>query len=137
MTGASNRSVEVRAQLLSAVREFVKRDVIPQAAAHDEHDTYPAELVNQMAEMGLFGITVPEKYGGPGLDVLSFSMVFEELSKGWMSLTGPIGTHSILTSAIGKYGSPEQKQRWLPDLATGRKRGGLALTEPGGGSDVA
>ncbi len=128
---------EMRTQILSTVREFVTRDVIPQAAAHDEHDTYPTELVDRMAEMGLFGITVPEKYGGLGLDHLTYAMVFEELAKGWLSITGPIGTHSVLTSAIGKYGSAEQKQKWLPDLASGKKKGGLALTEPGGGSDVA
>ena len=134
MTG--DPKAEVRTQILSAVRDFVKRDVIPQAAAHDENDTYPAELVEQMAEMGLFGITVPEEHGGLGLDILTFTMIFEEISKGWMSLTAPIGSHSMLTSAIVKYGSTEQKRKWLPDLATGRKRGGLALTEPGGGSDV-
>ena len=137
MSGAGDQVAEMRAQILSVVSEFVKREVIPQAAEHDEQDTYPAELVDQMAEMGLFGITVPEAYGGLGLDVLTFSMISEELSKGWMSLTGPIGSHSMLTAAIVKYGTEEQKQRWLPDLAAGRKRGGLALTEPDGGSDVA
>ena len=128
---------EIRAQLIPAVKDFVRKEVIPKAAQHDEEDTYPAELVDQMAEIGLFGMVVPEKYGGMGLDVLTFSMVFEELSKGWMSITGPIGTHSMLAFAISKYGTDEQKQRWLPDLATGKKRGGLALTEPSGGSDVA
>jgi len=133
----TEQMLEVRTQLLSAVRDFVKRDAIPQAAEHDENDTYPTELFDQMAEMGLFGMTVPEKYGGLGVDVLTFSMVFEELAKGWMSLTGPIGSHSMLTFALTKYGSDAQKQRWLPDLASGKKRGGLALTEPGGGTDVA
>jgi alkylation response protein AidB-like acyl-CoA dehydrogenase len=133
----TEQMLEVRTQLLSAVRDFVKRDAIPQAAEHDENDTYPTELFDQMAEMGLFGMTVPEKYGGLGVDVLTFSMVFEELAKGWMSLTGPIGSHSMLTFALAKYGSDAQKQRWLPDLASGKKRGGLALTEPGGGTDVA
>ena len=90
-----------------------------------------------MAEMGLFGITIQEKYGGMGLDYSTYAMVFEELSKGWMSITGPIGTHSILSYAIQKYGTEEQKNKWLPKLATGEKRGGLALTEPGSGSDVA
>jgi alkylation response protein AidB-like acyl-CoA dehydrogenase len=90
-----------------------------------------------MAEMGLFGMCIPEEYGGLGLDVLTFSMVFEELSKGWMSITGPLGTHSMLAFTVSNYGTADQKDRWLPDLATGRKRGGLALTEPGGGSDVA
>ena len=133
----TEQMLEVRTQLLSVVRDFVKRDAIPQAAEHDENDTYPTELFDQMAEMGLFGMTVPEKYGGLGVDVLTFSMVFEELAKGWMSLTGPIGSHSMLTFALAKFGSDAQKQRWLPDLASGKKRGGLALTEPGGGTDVA
>lgn len=128
---------EIRAQLIPVVKDFVRKEVIPKAAQHDEDDTYPAELVDQMAEIGLFGMVVPEKYGGMGLDLLTFSMVFEELSKGWMSITGPIGTHSMLAFAISKYGTDEQKRRWLPDLATGKKRGGLALTEPSGGSDVA
>ncbi|HIC25107.1 MAG TPA: acyl-CoA dehydrogenase, partial [Gammaproteobacteria bacterium] len=128
---------EIRAQLIPVVKDFVRKEVIPKAAQHDEDDTYPAELVDQMAEIGLFGMVVPEKYGGMGLDLLTFSMVFEELSKGWMSITGPIGTHSMLAFAISKYGTDEQKRRWLPDLATGNKRGGLALTEPSGGSDVA
>ena len=128
---------ETRRQIIATVREFVQRDVIPQAAEHDENDTYPHELVDQMAEMGLFGITVPEEYGGLGLDYTTYAMIFEELCKGWMSITAPIGTHSILTAAIATYGSEEQKREWLPPLAAGKKRGGLALTEPGGGSDVA
>jgi alkylation response protein AidB-like acyl-CoA dehydrogenase len=133
----SEQQLEIRSQLLSAVRDFMSREAAPQAAEHDENDTYPADLVDQMAEMGLFGMTVPEEYGGLGLDVVTFAMVFEEISKTWMSLTGPIGSHSMLTFAINKYGTEEQKQRWLPDLATGKKRAGLALTEPGGGTDVA
>jgi alkylation response protein AidB-like acyl-CoA dehydrogenase len=133
----NDQMLEVRSQLLAAVRDFVKREAIPAAAEHDENDTYPTALIDQMAEMGLFGMTVPEEYGGLGLDVLTFSMVFEELAKGWMSLTGPVGSHSMLTWGITNYGTEDQKKKWLPDLATGTKRGGLALTEPGGGTDVA
>jgi alkylation response protein AidB-like acyl-CoA dehydrogenase len=133
----SEQMLEVRTQLLAAVRDFVRREAAPQAAEHDENDTYPTDLVDQMAEMGLFGMTVPEEYGGLGVDVLTFAMVFEEISKVWMSLTGPIGSHSMLTFAINKHGTEAQKKRWLPDLAAGKKRGGLALTEPGGGTDVA
>ena len=128
---------EARRGILSLVKDFVKRDVIPVAAEHDNEDTYPVELIDQMAEMGLFGLTISERYGGLGLDYTTYAMVFEELAKGWLSITGPIGTHSVLTYSIEKYGTEEQKKSWLPDLATGRKRGGLALTEPGGGSDVA
>jgi alkylation response protein AidB-like acyl-CoA dehydrogenase len=133
----TDQMLEVRSQLLAAVRDFVKREAIPAAAEHDEDDTYPTALIDQMAEMGLFGMTVPEEYGGLGLDVLTFSMVFEELAKGWMSLTGPVGSHSMLTWGITNYGTEDQKKKWLPDLATGIKRGGLALTEPDGGTDVA
>ena len=128
---------EARRGILAAVRDFVEREVAPVAAEHDLEDSYPAELVDQMAEMGLFGITVPERYGGLGLDYTTYAMVFEELAKGWLSITGPIGTHSVLTYSIDKHGTEEQKETWLPDLAAGRKRAGLALTEPSGGSDVA
>ncbi|MBI4305445.1 MAG: acyl-CoA dehydrogenase family protein, partial [Chloroflexi bacterium] len=133
-----NRSIdEARAQILAMVREFIERDVVPVASRHDEEDTYPADLVDKMAEMGLFGIVIPEAYGGLGLDYTTYAMVFEELAKGWLSITGPIGTHSILAYAIAKYGTEEQKQAWLPRLASGEARAGLALTEPGAGSDVA
>ncbi|MBT4073728.1 MAG: acyl-CoA dehydrogenase [Chloroflexi bacterium] len=128
---------EAQRQIVATVREFVQKDVVPQAAEHDENDTYPTELVEQMAEMGLFGITIPEAYGGLGLDYTTYAMVFEELCKGWMSISAPIGTHSILSAAVNNYGTEAQKQEWLPKLASGEKRGGLALTEPGGGSDVA
>jgi alkylation response protein AidB-like acyl-CoA dehydrogenase len=94
-------------------------------------------LIDKMKELGLFGITVPEEYGGLGLDYTTFASIFEELSKGFMSISGAIGTHHILTYVLTHFGSEEQKQRFLPDLASGKKRGGLALTEPGGGTDVA
>ena len=132
-----NKIVEARIQILNTVRDFVNNEVNPISSKYDDNDTYPSSLIDQMAEMGLFGITIQEKYGGMGLDYSTYAMVFEELSKGWMSITGPIGTHSILSYAIQKYGTEEQKNKWLPKLATGEKRGGLALTEPGSGSDVA
>ena len=127
---------EARSQIVSAVREFVQRDVVPTAMRCENDDIYPAELVEQMKEMGLFGITIPEEYGGLGLDFTTFAIIFEELSKGWMSISGPIGTHHIMAEVVAKYGAPEQKQRWLPRMATGERRGGLALTEPDAGSDV-
>ena len=132
-----NKIEEARIQILNTVRDFVNKEVNPISSKYDDNDTYPSSLIDQMAEMGLFGITIQEKYGGMGLDYSTYAMVFEELSKGWMSITGPIGTHSILSYAIQKYGTEEQKNKWLPKLATGEKRGGLALTEPGSGSDVA
>jgi alkylation response protein AidB-like acyl-CoA dehydrogenase len=134
---ATNATEEARAQIVSLVREFVRREVEPVASDLDREDTVPLELIDKMKDLGLFGITVPEEYGGLGLDYTTFAVIFEEISKGFMSLSGAIGTHHILTYVLSHYGTPEQKSRFLPDLASGRKRGGLALTEPGVGSDVA
>ena len=128
---------EARSQIVNLVRDFVRRDVEPVAAQLDRDDTVPLDLIDKMKELGLFGITVPEEYGGMGLDYTTFAMIFEEMSKGFMSLTGAIGTHHIMTYVLTHYGTEEQKRHFLPDLASGRKRGGLALTEPGGGTDVA
>ena len=128
---------EARAQIVNMVRDFVRREVEPVAAEHDREDSVPFELINRMKELGLFGITVPEEYGGMGLDYTTFASIFEELSKGFMTLSGAIGTHHILTYVLTHYGTEEQKQKFLPDLASGRKRGGLALTEPSGGTDMA
>ena len=122
--------------MTNLVREFVRRDVDPVVNYFENEDIYPQELVDKMAEMGLFGIMIPEEYGGLGLDYTTFALIFEELSKGWMSLTGPLGTHHILAYVISTYGSDEMKQRFLPKMAEGVIRGGLALTEPGGGSDM-
>ena len=129
-------STETRNQMTNLVREFVRRDVEPVASHYENEDIYPQDLVDKMAEMGLFGIMIPEEYGGLGLDYTTFAMIFEELSKGWMSLTGPIGTHHILAYVISTYGTEEMKHRFLPKMAEGIIRGGLALTEPGGGSDM-
>lgn len=129
-------SKETQAQIVSLVREFVKRDVEPVASRFENDDVYPAELVDTMRELGLFGITIPEEYGGLGLDYTTFAMIFEELCKGWMSISGVIGTHHVMAYMIASFGTEEQKQRFLPSMATGDIRGGLALTEPGAGSDV-
>ena len=129
-------STETRNQMTNLVREFVRRDVDPVVNYFEHEDIYPQELVDKMAEMGLFGIMIPEEYGGLGLDYTTFALIFEELSKGWMSLTGPLGTHHILAYVISTYGTEEMKQRFLPKMSEGVIRGGLALTEPGGGSDM-
>lgn len=127
---------EIRSQIVNLVRDFVQREVEPVASRYDNEDIYPQELVDKMADMGLFGIMIPEEYGGLGLDYTTFATIFEEISKGWMSLTGPIGTHHILAYVISTYGDEELKRRFLPKMAEGVIRGGLALTEPGGGSDM-
>ena len=133
---STTTSGETRTQIVNLVRSFVQRDVLPIARQYDHDDIYPFELIGKMQEIGLFGITVPEEYGGLGLDYTTFAMIFEELSKGWMSVSGIIGTHHILGYIVAKFGTEEQKQRILPPLARGEIRGGLALTEPDAGSDV-
>ena len=124
------------AQIVDLVREFVRRDVEPVASKYDNEDVYPAELADRMAELGLFGITIPEEYGGLALDHSTFATIFLELAKGWMSLTGILGTHHVMASIIADGGTEQQKRRFLPRMATGELRGGLALTEPEAGSDV-
>ena len=129
-------SPETRAQIVSLVRDFVRRDVEPVATRYDNEDIYPFELVERMKELGLFGITIPEQYGGLGLDHSTLALIFEELSKGWMSVSGVIGTHHVMASIISQFGTEAQKERFLPGMARGEIRGGLALTEPEAGSDV-
>ena len=136
MTAIAPTPVEARSQIVSMVRDFVRREVEPAAAVHDAEDTVPYELIDRMKALGLFGITIPEQYGGMGLDYTTFAMIFEEISKGYMALTGALGTHHILAYVLANYGTAEQQGRYLPRLASGELRGGLALTEPGGGSDV-
>ena len=132
----SRNTSEIRAQIINLVRDFVHRDVEPVAARHDNEDTYPFELVEKMKEMGLFGITIPEQYGGLGLDYTTFASIFEELSKGWMSVSGIVGTHHIMAYVIANFGTDDQKERLLPRMAKGEMKGGLALTEPEAGSGI-
>ena len=133
---ATATSTEVRNQIVTLVRDFVKREVEPIAQRYDNEDIYPQELIEPMREMGLFGITIPEEYGGLGLDYTTFAIIFEELSRGWMSVSGIIGTHHVLAHIVSNYGTGDQRSNYLPRLASGELRGGLALTEPEAGSDV-
>ncbi len=132
----SNTESEARTQIVTLVRDFVRRDVEPVAGRYDNEDIYPHELVEKMREMGLFGVTIPEEYGGLGLDYTTYAMIFEELSKGWMSISGAIGTHHVMSYMIANFGTEEQREQFLPRMAEGELRGGLALTEPEAGSDV-
>ena len=127
---------ETRTQIVNLVRDFVKRDVEPVASRYENDDVYPQELADKMAEMGLFGINIPEEFGGLGLDYTTFATIFEELSRGWMSVTGIIGSHHMMSTMIAGHGTEDQKARFLPGMAAGQIRGGLALTEPEAGSDV-
>jgi alkylation response protein AidB-like acyl-CoA dehydrogenase len=127
---------EVRDEVVATVRQFVARDVVPVASEFELANRYPEDLVAQMRQLGLFGVTIPEQYGGLGLDLLTYVGVIEELAYGWMSLTGIVNTHTIAASLIMANGSDEQKQRWLPRLASGEVRGCLSLSEPDAGSDT-
>jgi butyryl-CoA dehydrogenase len=135
-TYAAPTDPEVRREIIETVRRFVANEVIPVALEMEHADEYPAEIVAQMRELGLFGITIPEAYGGLGLDLLTYIGVIEELAYGWMSLTGVINTHTMAATLIMAHGSDEQKQRWLPILASGEQRGALSLSEPDAGSDT-
>ncbi len=123
--------------LIDTVRRFVEREVRPTVRALEHADQYPHALVERMAELGLFGMGVPTDFEGLGLDYVTYARIFEELSRGWMSLAGVLGTHGVLCYIVREFGTDAQKRRWLPRLASGALRGGLALTEPQGGSDVA
>jgi alkylation response protein AidB-like acyl-CoA dehydrogenase len=126
----------VRAEMVETIRRFVSNEVIPVAAELERTDTFPTEIVQKMRDMGLFGIVIPEAYGGLGLDLLTYIAVIEELAFGWMSITGIINTHTMAATLIMTHGTEEQKQRWLPVMATGEKRGALSLSEPDAGSDT-
>jgi alkylation response protein AidB-like acyl-CoA dehydrogenase len=127
---------EVRREIVDTVRRFVAREVIPVAAGYERADEFPSGIVDQMREMGLFGVTIPENYGGLGLDLLTYVEVIEELAYGWMSLTGIINTHTMVATLLMQQGTEDQKGRWLPSLATGERRGALSLSEPDAGSDT-
>ena len=138
MTDARPGTVDeaTRAEIVDTVRKFVQRDVIPVASELEHTDTYPDQIVKQMKELGLFGITIPEEYGGLGLDLLTYIGVIEELAYGWMSLTGIVNTHTMAATLIMAHGNADQKQRWLPAMASGERRGCLSLSEPDAGSDT-
>jgi len=119
-----------------AIRTFVDKEIIPVARDMEHSGEYPTAIVEHMKEMGLFGMTIPEEFGGLGVDMTTFSIVFEELSRGWMGVAGILGSHSMACFIISKHGTPEQKTKYLPELATGVRRSGLGLTEPGAGTDL-
>ncbi|MYG92565.1 MAG: acyl-CoA dehydrogenase, partial [Acidimicrobiia bacterium] len=118
------------------LRSFVDSEIRPVVKEWEQNGRYPTEIVDSMKEMGLFGITVPEEYGGMGADFVSMALVFEEISRGWMGIAGILGSHSLSCFILARYGTEPQRLRYLPDLASGRRRTGIALTEPDAGSDL-
>jgi alkylation response protein AidB-like acyl-CoA dehydrogenase len=118
------------------VRQFVDNEVLPIAEEYDHEDKFPEGVVEQMKELGLFGVTIPEEYGGMGLDLTTYAMIVEELSRGWISVSGIVNTHFIGSYLLMKFGTEEQRQEFLPRMATGEIRAAFSLSEPEAGSDV-
>jgi alkylation response protein AidB-like acyl-CoA dehydrogenase len=118
------------------IRDFVAKEIEPVASEWEAADRYPTEIVEGLKEMGLFGMMIPEEYGGLDLDFVTYAMVFEELAKSWHGVAGTLGSHSLACKIISVHGTEEQKQKYLPDLATGKRRSGIGLTEPEAGSDL-
>jgi alkylation response protein AidB-like acyl-CoA dehydrogenase len=125
-----------RELIIGTVRKFVQNEVIPVASEMEHRNEYPHALVEQMKEMGLFGVNIPEQYGGANADSTTFAMIFEELSRGWLGLAGVVGSNSVMCDVLVRFGTEEQKQRFLPTMATGEKRGGICLTESNAGTDL-
>jgi len=123
-------------ELLKLVREFVEEQVIPVATGLEHRDEYPTAIVEGMKEMGIFGLMVPEEYGGLGESLLTYALTVEEISRGWMSLSGIINTHFMVAYMLLQHGTGDQKRRYLPRMATGEVRGAFSMSEPGCGSDV-
>ena len=122
--------------ILTAVREFVDAEIIPVANELEHADEYPQDIVDGLKEMGVFGLMIPEEYGGLGESLLTYALVVEEIARGWMSVSGVINTHFIVAYMLMHHGTPEQKQKYLPRMATGEVRGAFSMSEPGCGSDV-
>jgi butyryl-CoA dehydrogenase len=128
---------EFQTEIIGTVRQFVDREIIPNAQELERTDTYPQHIVDQMREMGLFGLMIPEEFGGLGESLLTYALCVEELARGWMSVSGVINTHFIVAYMIQQHGTDEQKQRFLSRMATGETRGAFSMSEPEVGSDVA
>jgi alkylation response protein AidB-like acyl-CoA dehydrogenase len=128
---------DFQTEIIATVRQFVEKEVIPKAPEFERSDTYPQALVDQMREMGLFGLMIPQEYGGLGESLLTYVLCVEELARGWMSVSGVLNTHFIVAYMLRQHGTDAQKQRLLPRMATGEVRGAFSMSEPELGSDVA
>ena len=135
MTTATELTDEQQ-EILRTIRDFVDRDVLPNVSRYDHADEFPEPLVQTMRELGLFGTTIPEEYGGLGLDLTTYALIVKELSRGWISLSGVVNTHFIASFMLKTFGTDEQKDRLLPPMARGEIRSAFSMTEPHAGSDV-
>src|SRR5215470_10733895 len=128
---------EFEQEILATVRDFTAREIIPVATELEHRDEYPAQIVEGLKKLGLFGLTIPEEYGGLGASLLIYALAVEEIARGWMSVSGVINTHFIVAHMIKRHGTDEQKAHYLPKMATGEIRGSFSMSEPDLGSDVA
>ncbi|MGA8987844.1 acyl-CoA dehydrogenase family protein [Aeromicrobium sp.] len=128
---------DIQEEILKTVRTFVEKEILPVATELEHKDEYPTEIVEGLKELGIFGIMIPEEYGGLGESLLTYVLVVEEIARGWMSVSGVINTHFIVAYMLMQHGTEEQKQKYLPKMATGEIRGSFSMSEPGLGSDVA
>src|SRR5881398_268449 len=137
MAAVAHERTDEQKAIIEMVRQFVDEQIIPQAEHYDAVDEFPEPIVAQMRELGLFGVTIPEEFGGMGLDLTTYAMIVEELSRGWISISGIVNTHFIGSYLLMKFGTREQQERLLPKMATGEIRAAFSLSEPELGSDVA
>ena len=128
---------DIQEEILKAVHQFVETKIIPVATELEHADEYPTEIVEGLKELGIFGLMIPEEYGGLGESLLTYALAVEEIARGWMSVSGVINTHFIVAYMLMQHGTEEQKQKYLPRMATGEVRGSFSMSEPGLGSDVA
>jgi len=135
-TATYQEKTDEQKAITEMVRQFVDNEIIPVAEEFDHEDKFPEAIVEHMKELGLFGVTIPEEYGGMGLDMATYAMIVEELSRGWISISGVVNTHFIGSYLLMKFGTDEQRDLYLPRMATGEVRGAFSLSEPEVGSDV-
>jgi alkylation response protein AidB-like acyl-CoA dehydrogenase len=127
---------DIQSEILKTVRAFVEDKILPVATQLEHEDAYPTDIVEGMKELGLFGLTIPEEYGGLGESLLTYALVVEEIARGWMSVSGIVNTHFIVAYMLMQHGTEEQKEYYLPRMAAGEVRGAFSMSEPGCGSDV-
>jgi alkylation response protein AidB-like acyl-CoA dehydrogenase len=135
-TATYQEKTDEQQAITEMVHQFADKEILPHAEEYDHEDKFPEPIVEQMKELGLFGVTIPEEHGGMGLDLTTYAMIVEELSRGWISISGVVNTHFIGSYLLMKFGTDEQKEKYLPRMATGEIRGAFSLSEPEVGSDV-
>ena len=136
-TSAYREMTDEQEAIVEMVRQFADEQIIPNAEHYDHEDSFPEPIVEQMKELGLFGVTIPEEYGGMGLDLTTYAMIVEELLRGWISILGIVNTHFIGSYLLMKFGTHAQRERLLPKMATGEIRAAFSMSEPELGFDVA